>query len=225
MTLLSSSGSKPDATLPISAFSYRNVGIHTPEIPFANGHDSAPRDTERAKNEITQQEVDWLVQAARQEAIAETEARMQTEMDTRVASEQNKTHQAITSFQEEQKRYFERVEAEVVQLSLAIAARILHREAQVDPMLVTGLVRVAIEKLHKGSSVTVRTAPADAAKWRERVMGLESAYEVKIVEDADIPAQGCVLETELGLAEFSLEAQLKEVERGFFDLLALRPQS
>jgi len=34
----------------------------------------------------------------------------------------------------------------------------------------------------------------------------------------------CVLETDVGSASFSIEAQLKEVEQGFFDLLAQRPQ-
>jgi flagellar assembly protein FliH len=34
-----------------------------------------------------------------------------------------------------------------------------------------------------------------------------------------------VLETELGETEIGLEAQLKEIERGFFDLLAQRPDS
>jgi flagellar assembly protein FliH len=33
----------------------------------------------------------------------------------------------------------------------------------------------------------------------------------------------CVLETSLGSANFSINAQLKEVEQGFFDLLAQRP--
>jgi flagellar assembly protein FliH len=33
-----------------------------------------------------------------------------------------------------------------------------------------------------------------------------------------------VLETELGSANFGLDTQLKEVEQGFFDLLALRPE-
>ena len=33
----------------------------------------------------------------------------------------------------------------------------------------------------------------------------------------------CILETELGSANFGLDTQLKEVEQGFFDLLALRP--
>ena len=226
MTSLSSLESRSGASLPISAFSYRNVGAHGSELPFMNGHDCIPRETESAtKKEITQQEVDWLIQAARQEAIAETRVKMQAEMDARIAAENDKVRQTIELFQADQKTYFSRVESEVVQLSLAIAARILHRESQVDPMLVAGLVRVAIEKLHKGASVTVRVAQADAANWRKRLLSLDAAYQVTILEDPDVAPQGCVLETELGLADFSLEVQLKEVERGFFDLLALRPQS
>ena len=44
-----------------------------------------------------------------------------------------------------------------------------------------------------------------------------------MTEDAQLSDQDCVLETELGTANFGLDAQLKEVEQGFFDLLALRP--
>ena len=46
---------------------------------------------------------------------------------------------------------------------------------------------------------------------------------VEVVEDHQVGDQDCVLETELGSAHFALDAQLKEIERGFFDLLALRP--
>jgi flagellar biosynthesis/type III secretory pathway protein FliH len=33
-----------------------------------------------------------------------------------------------------------------------------------------------------------------------------------------------MLETELGSTDLTLESQLKEIEQGFFDLLAQRPQ-
>ena len=78
----------------------------------------------------------------------------------------NKIREALDLFQVERKDYFFRVESDVVQLALAISAKILHREAQVDPMLVAALVRVAIDKLHDGSIVSVRVSPLEAAKWR-----------------------------------------------------------
>jgi flagellar assembly protein FliH len=46
---------------------------------------------------------------------------------------------------------------------------------------------------------------------------------VEVAEDPKLSDQDCILETQLGAANFGLDTQLKEVEQGFFDLLALRP--
>jgi flagellar biosynthesis/type III secretory pathway protein FliH len=46
---------------------------------------------------------------------------------------------------------------------------------------------------------------------------------VEVTEDSQLGEHDCLLETELGTANFGLDTQLKEVEQGFFDLLALRP--
>jgi flagellar assembly protein FliH len=40
-----------------------------------------------------------------------------------------------------------------------------------------------------------------------------------------VEPKACLLETELGVADLGLDAQLKEVEQGFFDLLAQRPEA
>jgi flagellar assembly protein FliH len=76
------------------------------------------------------------------------------------------------------------VEAEVVQLALAIAAKILHREAQVDPMLVAALVSMAIEKMREGSSVTVRVAQGNGKRWKEFFAG-NWGSRIEVVEDEE----------------------------------------
>jgi flagellar assembly protein FliH len=90
-------------------------------------------------------------------------------------------------------------------------------------MMVAALVRVAVEQLHDGSSVSVRVAPDKAAKWRESLANPSNGSTIAIVEDPSLAADDCILETDLGSANFSIDAQLKEVEKGFFDLLAQRP--
>jgi flagellar assembly protein FliH len=189
---------------------------------------SAPQDKHASENEqapkvFSEQEAKDLLQAARLQAVTETEIRLRSEYETRSTREAEKIRQAIERFQAEQANYFSRVEVEVVQLVLAVAAKILHREAQVDPMLVAALVRVAIDKLHDGSRVTVRIPPAEGARWREFLQHPVNAATIEVVEDAQLSAGDCILETELGSANFSIEAQMKEIERGFFDLLAQRP--
>ena len=59
------------------------------------------------------------------------------------------------------KTYYRRVESEVVQLALAIARKILHREAQLDPRALAGIVRVTLEKLRRGTTVHLHVQPAE----------------------------------------------------------------
>jgi flagellar assembly protein FliH len=172
---------------------------------------------------LSAKELNELLNRARLEAVAETEARLKTEYEARSTEGADKIRQALDLFQVERKDYFTRVEADVVQLALAISSKILHRESQVDPMLVAALVRVAIDKLHDGSSVSVRVSPAEAGKWRAFLANPLNGSTIEVVEDAHLSAIDCILETELGSANFSIEAQMKEVEQGFFDLLAQRP--
>jgi flagellar assembly protein FliH len=221
----SSSGlDRQDFSVPVKPFSYRDMG--TPASFQVNETRQAAPEQEReqpAAPGLSEKEVKALLSAVRLEAVAETEGRLKTEYEARSAEEASKIRQALELFQVERKEYFSRVESDVVQLALAISTKILHREAQVDPMLVAALVRVAIDKLHDGSSVSVRVSPAEAGKWRAFLADPLNGSTIEIVEDAHLGAADCILETELGSANFSIEAQLKEVEQGFFDLLAQRP--
>jgi flagellar assembly protein FliH len=178
---------------------------------------------QQAAPSVSTQEIGELLNRARAEAAAETEKRLRAEYETRSAREREKISQALELFVAERKSYFSRVESDVVHLALAIAAKILHRESQVDPLLVAALVRVAVDKLHDGSSVSVRCSPANAEKWRDYLSNSSNGSTISIVEDAQMSPDDCILETDLGSANFSIDAQLKEVEQGFFDLLAQRP--
>ena len=109
-----------------------------------------------------------------------------------------------------------------MKLALAIAARVLHREANLDPLLLTGVVRIALEKVAEDSTTVLRV-PANAIEmWREVfVEGQESS--LKIVADERLDAGECVLDTNVGRVELGVSAQLEEIERGFFDLMQQRP--
>ena len=84
-------------------------------------------------------------------------------------------------------------------------------------------MRLAMDKMREGSSVTIRVGIGKGEAWRRYFAETASVSHVEVVEDTNLNDQDCQFETELGNADFSLEKQLKEVEQGFFDLLALRP--
>jgi flagellar assembly protein FliH len=131
---------------------------------------------------------------------------------------------ALRDFARARDGYFHNVEGEVVALALAVVRKILRREAQVDPLLLSGLVRVALEKMAAGHSVRMRVHPSQVACWRDYFAERsELPFVPELSGDATLEQNRCQIETELGVTDISLETQLKEIEQGLFDLLAQRP--
>jgi flagellar assembly protein FliH len=159
---------------------------------------------------------------ARSEARAEARCEWEKELEERIAEERALILRTCEEFRRERAKYFAGVEAEVVKLALAIAARVLHREAKLDPLLLTGVVRVALEKVAE-DSVTVLRVPVSAVEmWKEVFVGSSEAL-LQIVGDERLSAGECVLDTNVGRVELGVSAQLEEIERGFFDLMQQRP--
>lgn len=129
----------------------------------------------------------------------------------------------IEKFVQERDRYMEAVEHEVVALSLAVAARILRREAQMDPLLLTGAVRVALGQLAGSTQVRLRVPPAELDLWVEAMALLPNLSVKPTVVPGDGMLLGdCVIETELGSVDLGIRSQLGEIERGFFDRSGVR---
>jgi flagellar assembly protein FliH len=162
------------------------------------------------------------MESARSEARAEARREWEKELEERIAAERTKLLRTNEEFRQERARYFAQVEAEVVKLALAIAARVLHREANFDPLLLTGVVRVALEKVAEGSETVLRVPVGAIEMWRE-IFSASPESSLQIVGDERLGAGECVLDTNVGRVELGVSAQLEEIERGFFDLMQQRP--
>lgn len=162
------------------------------------------------------------VELARNEARAQARLEWEQELQDGIIAERKSVLKACEEFVRERGKYFAGVEAEVVKLALAIAARVLHREVKIDPLLLTGVVRVALEKVAEDSATVLRV-PVDAVEmWRE-VFVTSPESSLQVVGDERLAAGECVLDTNVGRVELGVSAQLEEIERGFFDLMQQRP--
>ncbi|MDE3188543.1 MAG: hypothetical protein KGM96_13595 [Acidobacteriota bacterium] len=124
----------------------------------------------------------------------------------------------INGFAKERERYFHAVEHEVVELALAVAARILRREAQMDPLLLTGAVRVALGQLSHSTEVRLRVPAAELDLWTEAIAHVPNlALKPTVLAGEGMRLGDCMIETELGSVDLGVRAQLGEIERGFFD--------
>lgn len=176
--------------------------------------------------------VDWAAVAAADEAateervqdahaagFAEARAEFEAKMVESLDIERTAIAMACASFGKARERYFGEIEAEVVKLALAIAARVLQREVKMDPTLLAGVVRVALSKLSDLQGAVLRVSTDEAEMWRRAM----KSVGIQVEENPRMPAGEVQLHTPGGVAELGIEAQLVEVERGFFDLLAKRP--
>jgi len=158
--------------------------------------------------------------------LADGEARAQARYEEALRQTRQEVSDVLAEFASQRASYFEKVEKDVVQLALSIARKILHREAQMDPLLLTGIVRVALDSLNEGVRVRLRTNPQEVRVWREYFDNVGDPLRVpELVGDPSLAAGHCVLETDLGSTHISLETQLKEIEQGFMDLLEQRPRT
>ncbi len=124
----------------------------------------------------------------------------------------------VEKFAQERDSYLRAVEPEVVKLSLAIAARILRREAQMDPLLLTGAVRVALGQLAGSTQMQLKVPPAELELWTEAIALLPKlAVKPTVLAGEGMRLGECVIETEMGSVDLGIRSQLGEIERGFFD--------
>jgi flagellar assembly protein FliH len=162
-----------------------------------------------------------LRELGRQQGALECRAKFEEQL----ARERAAIAQALADFARERATYYQKIEAEAVQLALSIARKVLHREAQVDPMLLLGIVRAALERIEGATGVVLAVHPQQAAGWRNDLTAHMAAEALpQIVEDAALALEQCELRTSMGTAKLGLEVQLKEIEQGLMDLLAARPQ-
>ena len=109
-------------------------------------------------------------------------------------------------------------ETDVVKLSVAIARRVLHRELTLDPESIAALIRVALDKLESRDLCRVRVHP-DQEPILRGLLERFSGSKVELLSDAALNKGDVLLETANGTVDASVDAQLREIERGLADRL------
>ena len=149
------------------------------------------------------------------------QAERAAEMAERRNEERSRREQigkALQEFALERDTFLRDIEHEVVDLALGIAARILRREAQMDPLLLSGAVRVALGQLGQATEVRIRVPVSDASLWREAFAHTPNlTLQPEVIATEGMNTGDCRMETHLGSVDLGLRAQLAEIEKGFFD--------
>jgi flagellar assembly protein FliH len=202
-----------DVAQPASKFSAHAstqalLEVHSAELQQARAE--AQRESAEALAAFEQRSAQELAQA-----LAQQRAALDLQWSERIRV-------TVASFEQARAAYFKNAESAVVRLALGIARRILYRESHIDPLLLRGAVRVALEHAQEGAGCVLEVAPGQEAGW-ERWLAAELGPRIEVRALDEAPAGHCRLLIGSSVADLTVDAQLSEIERGFFDLLQSRP--
>lgn len=144
---------------------------------------------------------------------------MQREHEAAVRPLVERLTETLASFAELRMRMRRESEEELVELSIAIAKRVLHRELTLDPEAVRGLVKVAFERIGSRELNRVRVHPAHSSLIQALVEKACPDRRVELVADPALGPGDVVFETERGDLDASVNSQLEEIRRGLADHL------
>ena len=106
-------------------------------------------------------------------------------------------------------------DAQLLPLALRIAEKIVRRELRNSTDISLSWIRESLELISGTGPLRLRLHPIDLREQRGAVQELLArkglAGEVKLVEDADISAGGCLVDTPFGSIDQRLESQLSRL--------------
>jgi type III secretion system HrpE/YscL family protein len=107
------------------------------------------------------------------------------------------------------------IEGEFIKLVRACVEKILGQEIKLNPDAVAGMVRMALQDARQQREIIVRVHPEDADNLnknkRKLLEVLARANTIEIREDQTITRGGCIVVTELGTIDASLDRQLDAI--------------
>jgi flagellar assembly protein FliH len=114
------------------------------------------------------------------------------------------------------KSTLERMEDEIVQLSLAVAEKVIHLEAATNREVIRGVLREAIRNIGDRENMKIRVHPQDFHFMMEIksdfLQSFDGIRNVTFAEDESIQRGGAIIETVCGEVDARLDQQYHEIK-------------
>lgn len=175
---------------------------------------------EQAAKIIEQAERDREVieQAAREKGLQFA----QNSIDAEVALQMNDLRKQLTSTIEQiaglNAEITAGAETQLVELSIAIAKKIVSREVTIDREIALTLVKVSLKRLNSRSAARVHLHPEDFAFVQSQREKLDFHGSLEFIEDGSISVGGCLIRTDTGDIDARIESQFDEIAHGLLGI-------
>ena len=159
------------------------------------------------------------LEQARREGFAAGVAAARQEAEQRILPAMRNITAAAVELARLRDSLREQAADDLVQLAVSMAARVIHRDVSVDPEALAGLLRAAFLKLRLSEVSRARVNPALEPMLRQCLDHCGPLSGLILVADPAVKPGDVQFETSESAAESSVDADLREIERGLADKL------
>ena len=106
----------------------------------------------------------------------------------------------------------QQTESELVRLALEIAKKVIHLEVRSNQHVAFELTRAALERVPNRTPATIHLNPEDLTYVEENQHQLPSSHSLTFMADKALERGGCVVQTDMGEVDASIEQQFAEIE-------------
>jgi len=154
-------------------------------------------------------------EAGREAGREEGRAAAHAEQKASLASLEERWTEALGAFEAGREDLVTHARADALDLALSIAKRIVKREVDGDREAARRQLEAALELVVRPTRLRVRIRPEDAESVREALPSLTarltSSPHVDVAEDDSLGAGSCIVSTESGEIDASIETQIERV--------------
>lgn len=207
---------QPDETSGVEPLVWRQMHASG---PARTGVDAEVQPDSRERLAALQQQYEKRAREAHDAGLKEGEAVGRQRAGAELQPVIDRLSRAIEEIGGLRNRLRAEAEADLIQLSLAIAKRVLRRELAIDPDALHGLVLGALDKLQGQEISRVRVHPSHVELVAASLRLNCASANVELIPDPSREVGAVIFETPRGNLDASVESQLQEIERGLADRL------
>lgn len=127
----------------------------------------------------------------------------------------SRARQVLKQAEEQRAKTLESLEREIIGLSVDIAEKILARQLSLDPETVLAIAREALQLVKDREHITIFFNPADRETFEKNTEELKRLLpahaSLNLLSDDSITPGGCIVESEHGKVEATLEARWEAI--------------
>lgn len=124
----------------------------------------------------------------------------------------------LSNFMNAKKDVFEYIAPDILEISVDIAKKIIKREIETDPQMIVDTIIDVLKTVSKNEpKITIRVRPQSVQFVKDVIPNLSYQYgidaKISVVADPSISDGGCVLETNNGIVDASVDTQLEIIKK------------